>query len=493
VMIYMAGDNNLTDECVHALTQIKEVDGLKDDICVLAQFDPKGGQLKSHRYHLTPNGKHASLSEDFKTWGRNKHKFKHPDYTEHAWWWKYRSPDVDNRYETNTGSPVTLFDFVAWCVERHPADCYLLVISGHGGGTEKGYLLRDEHPDDALTIWELQVALNAIKDILEVDIDVIGMDSCLMTMAEVSFQLKGLARYLVGSEGYSPIAGWPIKQILERMRNDLAGITHSNPDKRKEEERSAVAKGIVEEYLNYYLDYGIGGLSVDQSALDLDVADTVKKKIDALAIALRNEMPKRAFQRAVVWSHWRAQSYNGEQFVDLYDFCDLLKNEYRGKKVRDACHAVLDTEAAFVPYSGYSGPAFQDSHGVSIYFPWAEIDPNYYAVRFAKRAFTRRRKGSKRRSIQPSEWVAFLKEYILATRRKQRDKGEAYGDNSYPYAARHTEGKHAPGKSMLPQILSMRNPAISAGVSKCILNQAQRKKYLEDLEELTERAAGHPQ
>jgi hypothetical protein len=496
VMVYLAGDNNLTDECVHALTQIKEVDALQENgIHVLAQFDPKNSRLKSHRYELTHVSQHASLSADFKNWGRNEIEFQHPDYTEHPWWKRHSIEDVDDRNETNTGSPVTLFDFVAWCITQRPAECYLLIVSGHGGGTEKGYLLRDEHPDDALTIWELQVALEAMRERLNVHIDVLGMDCCLMTMAEVSFQLQGLADYLVGSEGYSPIAGWPLKPVLERMRDDLKNIPYNGPNdqERIEVERRAIAMGIVQEYVNYYLDYAIGGLSVDQSALRLSVAGNVKERIDALSIALRSQMRNPAFQRDIVWSHWRAQSYNGEQFVDLYDFCGLLRDECgNDTEIGKACQAILDTEPEFVPYSCYSGPTFQYSRGVSIYFPWAEIDPNYYAVRFAKRRSAQQRADGGEPPLVPSEWVEFLKEYIIQTRREQRDKKgpPAYGDNSYPYAARHTEGKHAPGKSMLPEVLSMRNPPISAGVSECIRAQDENERFLGAL---TQGAVGHPQ
>ena len=500
VMIYMAGDNNLTDECVHALTQIKEVDQLEENkICVLAQFDPKGGRLKSHRYKLTHNREHTSLSADFKDWENNRVEFSHPHYRDFTWWRNYTVPDVDDRFETNTGSPVTLFNFVAWCVERWPADCYLLIISGHGGGTEKGYLLRDEHPDDALTIWELQVALESIRDVLGVHIDILGMDCCLMTMTEVAFQLQGeergreLANFLVSSEGYSPIAGWPLKEVLERMRNDLVRIPYPSAnqradEERKEAERRAIARGIVEEYVNYYLDYAVGGLSVDQSALDLRVSRDVKDRIDALAIALRDEMNDRDFQRIIVWSHWRAQSYNGEQFVDLYDFCAELRDECGNEsKIGQACQAVLDTQPAFAPYSCYSGPTFQYSRGVSIYFPWAEIDPNYFAVRFSRGG---RGEDGQPSASEPSEWVAFLKEYIVRTRREQRDTNgpSVYGDNSYPYAARHTEGKHAPGKSMLPVILSMRNPPISAGVSECIRERVNVERSLSQMN----RIAGRP-
>ena len=49
VMVYLAGDNNLTEESVFSLT---EMEGVQTDgrIAVIAQFDPKSSRIPSHRY-----------------------------------------------------------------------------------------------------------------------------------------------------------------------------------------------------------------------------------------------------------------------------------------------------------------------------------------------------------------------------------------------------------------------------------------------------------
>ena len=486
VMIYLAGDNNLTDECVHALTQMKEVDGLDEQkIGVLAQFDPKGGRLKTHRYRISSAKKNPSMSADFEPWVKSEKTFNHPKYKDFTQVInELRGAPPKKERETNTGSPITLFDFVSWCIEKHPADNYMLVLSGHGGGTEKGYLLRDEHPADALTTWEMQVALEEIQNQHNgLVIDILGMDACLMTMAEVSYQLRGGAKLMVGSAGYSPIAGWPFKTVLTRMRDELERIKEPDPEKRKEMERIAVANGVVEEYVRYYLDYSIGGLSVEQSALDLRRAGELKTAIDRLAEALCAEFPvddkkaNKEFNHALVLAHWKAQSYNGEEFVDLYDFCALLREHYAKPSVVDACEAVLATEGSFVVRSCYSGPTYQYSHGVSIYFPWAEIDIDYKAVTFG---------------FDNSKWRRFLEDYVVATRRDPRDvprrktseKGlEEFGDNSQPYAMRHGPGRHGPGRGMLPEISSMRNPPIAVGISQCVHNKEVKEQSFKGMEQ----------
>ena len=50
VMVYLAGDNNLTDESVFALTEMKNAVISDDRVAVIAQLDPKSGSIPSHRY-----------------------------------------------------------------------------------------------------------------------------------------------------------------------------------------------------------------------------------------------------------------------------------------------------------------------------------------------------------------------------------------------------------------------------------------------------------
>ena len=51
VMVYLAGDNNLTSECMFALTEMKGA-ALSKDLNVIAQFDPSDPYLPSHRYEI---------------------------------------------------------------------------------------------------------------------------------------------------------------------------------------------------------------------------------------------------------------------------------------------------------------------------------------------------------------------------------------------------------------------------------------------------------
>jgi hypothetical protein len=47
-------------------------------------------------------------------------------------------------------------------------------------------------------------------------IDIVGMDSCLMSMAEVAHELRGSVKYMISSESFGPQSGWPYGRIIER-------------------------------------------------------------------------------------------------------------------------------------------------------------------------------------------------------------------------------------------------------------------------------------
>ena len=388
VMIYMAGDNNLSEECVYSLTQIKE--SLKDipELSVIAQFDPSGVRAETKRYDLT----HAhTLTKDAESTG-----------------WK--------ALETNTGEPLNLLDFIRWGISDYKAARYMVVLVGHGSGTDDDFLLRDENPPDSLSILELRDVFETItRDGNRIDI--LGMDTCLMSMAEVCYELKRTnLTYLVGSEGFSPNTGWPYATIIAKLTAKilLGGATPK-----------WLAELITEEYKNFYVPYINGGISVDQSVLEIGkidpVSDAVRDLVDKLRAEIKaNELdylkPK---QNALLLAHWETQSYNGEVFVDLYDFCDRLELRYKlipdSGEVPAACRAVKRAIGDLVTKGCYAGAAFQFSFGVSIYFPWAFQSPTYSNLSFPKE----------------THWLDFLKDYHDVTRRKPprcrdvRDTGRA--------------------------------------------------------------------
>lgn len=441
VMVYLAGDNNLTTECMFALTEMKLAD-FGQQINVIAQFDPSDPYLPTHRYHIQRCGHRKSFHHDIidracYVTDKGEVKFQREsaaaerlaekragmrDYRTPAWNEAYLtgSPEEEaiNTDDTDCGSPITLYNFISFCIENYEAEHYLVVLSGHAGGTERDYLMRDESSSGSLTFNELKKVFQRVRDDdLQRPIDIIGMDNCLMSMAEISYELRGLAQIVVGCESFSPASGWPYREVLERLAKDFV-----TPCLRPGESLvEAAARAIVKEYVNYYANYWMAGLSVTQSALNISKVENLRELIEGLGQMMEQQLvgelvedpssdssTGRPFQDALLLAHWEAQSYNGEQFVDLYDFCDCLQTRIGDGLIAQQCEAVKEfIESEFVLRSCYSGPVYQYSYGVSLYFPWSHVAPSYWNLDFVK-------------DSQGMGWGSFLKTYTLLTRRMPR-------------------------------------------------------------------------
>lgn len=446
VMVYLAGDNNLTSECMFALTEMKEA-VLGKDVNVIAQFDPSDPYLPTHRYEINRSSKSTNLHHDiidharfYK--GRGEVIFR-KESTKACSLAKERKtarksaltklekaslttakPDKIITDDTDTASPITLYNFISFCIENYQADRYMVVLSGHSAGTERDYLLKDESSARSLTFNELkQVFKRVKKDRRGKLIDIVGMDNCLMSMAEICYELRGLTEIVVGCESFSPASGWPYRQILERLSRDFVKPKLS----RGQSVNRETAKAIVEEYVNYYSTYWMAGLSVTQSALDVTKVEGLHIEVNELARLLEKELVKEAgnkkanckppkerlFANSLLLAHWEAQSYNGEQFVDLFDLCDCLVRRLESPAIVAQCVRVKEfIEKEFVLKSCFCGAAYQYSYGVSMYFPWAQVAPGYWNLDFVN---DKKNKG----------WGNFLRAYTALTRRLPRGWNEA--------------------------------------------------------------------
>jgi hypothetical protein len=526
VMVYLAGDNNLTDASVFAMTELKRVTP-GGNVNIITQFDPMDDYLPTHRYQIGKNDtpdRIRPLSDDIidtsETTGFRResafargHDRVRRDARERGRQASVaeagrlaaeeglrvaaelaqlrggappialQSAELNTLFiepekrtirpnETDTGSPITLYNFMSLCVQEFPADHFMVVLSGHGAGLATDFLLRDDSPAGSLTIGELQGAFKQLSvELGNQPIDILGLDTCLMSMAEVAYELRGLVKVMVSSESYSPVSGWPYRQIISNLKDLVEQSLIDTTLQDGLEQR--LATNIVEEYVNFYADYALGGLSVDQAALNVGEADTLRDRVDRFANAMTEELEKDQpeFVDKIVMAHWEAQSYNGELFVDLIDFCDcLLKRQTTGTVFETGLELKSFLEEQFVLKSCYSGPVYQYSHGVSIYFPWSRVDDEYRNLDFID---SRARSG----------WGKFLKVYTNLTRRAPRDtsstnaffrKNREVDTRQY----RNTQGRGPEGQN---RITSMRNPPVYAEPEACIRERDNLREGLMSL------------
>ena len=267
-MLYLAGDNNLSDAGDADLAEIRAI-GSTRDVNIVAQFD-NAGSAGTRRFLIQKDG----LNEA-----------------------------VDDRGETNSGSPEMLTDFVNWATVSYPAHRYALVLWNHGSGWEPSEVDRiarsvgsrdynarelnersssklgrvlfrttlekvfkidtpneraicsDDGSGHSLDTVEFGNVLNQVVGRLDGPIDVLGMDACLMSNFEVAYQARRYAKFVVASEEVEPNQGWPYTPILDWLTK--------NPDASSAD----FAAGIVREYVASYERMKYRG-PVTQSALN---------------------------------------------------------------------------------------------------------------------------------------------------------------------------------------------------------------------------------
>jgi hypothetical protein len=451
ILLYMSTDNSLSEEGVYTLKELKKVAAA--DVQVFAQFDPVGRGNKTRRFLIRSADPSGILTEECDQFGR----------------------DLG---ETDMSDPETLRRFlVAGVREFSDTTHFMLSLIGHGGGISEGFFLRDEERrlsdiPSAFPLADLKKRVFDDDELLnELDgrkFNVLGFDSCLMSMVEVCYEIRdcNALEYVVASEGFTLNSGWPYHQVVSKL-SKLTG---------KKVEPLDLAKLIVGEYANFYADYHFGGLSTDISVVDLKRIRPLTDRIGELADALvhkfeeeidmtpdeTEELPGdiqagklfyklagKPFQDSIILAHWAAQSYNGEQSIDLYDFCLMLQKRahaFEGddfkknpESIYNYCKRVMDEiyneeTDHVVDLTCDNGAAFQFSHGVSISLPWSRVNipPNYPTLRF---------------SSEVPGWVRFINAYVDATQRLPHQSQPQSRLRSTPPYSKGPEGR----------ILSMRN------------------------------------
>jgi hypothetical protein len=397
-MVYLAGDNNLDANGVTDLREMKRV-GSNPALNVIAQFDRAGAKTETRRFYLRRG---TSVDADA----------------------------VKKLGETNTGDPQALLDFIQWGIQNYPAERYLVTLWNHGqgwddtdiyaaerfraihrlargrirhslfrtnaraavragagGGTQRAILL-DDDAKDFLDNLELKKVVATVAKSLGRKLDVLGMDACLMSMAEVGYQVRESVEHTVGSEQTEPMDGWPYHTILAALAakpgmsaKDLCAV-------------------IVDKYIASYPP----SEGVTQSACNLGKADALAKAMSGLAKALSSALGTDAGRQGILLARTQVQSYEVADNVDLADLCRLLQRHVGATSVvGSAAQAVLEVvtgSGGFVSKTAFKGRAVGNSNGLAVYFPTRNISPLYATLDFSKK----------------TGWGTFLKKYVASSR-----------------------------------------------------------------------------
>ena len=349
VMIYLDADNNLESAGIDDINEMEMV-GSSTDVNIVVQAD------RIPNYDISNNN-----------WTTTRRYYITQDFDPI----QINSLLIGDLGELNMGDSQTLIDFGNWAVTDYPAKKYLLVIWNHGGGFRSTGLAKDIAWDDTsggdkITMSELEYALSVISTQAGKNIDIVGMDACMMAMTEVAYQIKNYTDILVTSEESVPNDGWPYDTILSQLV--------SNPTMSPNQ----LATNIVDSYIFSYT----ASDNVTHSAIDLSYINTLANQLSNLATAIISDTVT-PLNNYILASN-SCQYYYDADFIGLYDFCNKVLTYSNSVSVKNIALSIQQTLNSAVLRWGYNGWGVNGSRGLSIYFPYTYYDTYYNNTDFAQ-------------------------------------------------------------------------------------------------------------
>jgi len=313
-----------------------------------------------------------------------------------------------------------LENFIGYCIENNPAKHYLLLLVGHGQIVANDAFLFDENPASGITLLELGGIMQRFTTKVKEqggEFELLGLHSCSMSAIEVAYELKGTAKYMMASEGFSYVGSWPYRQLLKKIFNT------TEDRKLNDDIVQELIQRVYELSLYNATDFAFSGYSHDLALISLaeDKIMAFMEPFLQLTGILRKGLNNPRDQQFIQLAHLKSQSFWRESYTDIYDFCQCLKENYdENDPVARACSDVIrqlkpkdPPFTGFVVFSDNFGWEYQFAHGLSIYFPWnIPLGPVRKSPlhQYKKYAFsTEHQRGD--------SWHNFLKEYLKKTMR----------------------------------------------------------------------------
>ncbi len=214
-MVYLAGDSNLTSQCITVLQQLEAVE-YNGSVRVLACFDSNTPWPKGSRY-LAINGKWSKNNEDLDweiyndlivTKDRN-HEIQAADV------FRGDKPRGSRMKRKNVAEG--LKRFIDWAMNQGNSDHYMLVLYGHGPVVAGTTFLARENPPSSLRMKDLPKILEPHFGHGKRKLDILAFQNCAMNGIETAYAVKDQVDYMIGSQGLVLSYGWPYERIISAL------------------------------------------------------------------------------------------------------------------------------------------------------------------------------------------------------------------------------------------------------------------------------------
>lgn len=187
ILVYLNADNDLYRFGFLNMAQMEAI-GSTAGMNIVVQFDPEPQGQPTTRYFVTKNPNPVNG--------------------------KITSQVLEQLPETDMGNPKTLSEFLVWGVQKYPAKKYAVIVWNHGNGWQG--VSYDDNPRSHLTMPELRAGFETMNAAISQQrqvrsrapqIDLVNFDACIMSALEVGYELKDVAKYMVGSQFNEPGEG----------------------------------------------------------------------------------------------------------------------------------------------------------------------------------------------------------------------------------------------------------------------------------------------
>lgn len=377
ILCYMNGDNDLSNEVLHALDMMEMV-GSSDRVNVVALVD-------GHPKWLGPYDA---------AWSRTRllHLQADPRIG------RITSPVLEEWGEANMGTPQTLERFLRTAMATYPAQQYYFYMFAHSQGVldTRDYgptqsaktvsMSRDDTSGEKMPLDDFHQALK--QGLNGRRFELMVFFSCLANMVEVDYAMSDVTRYLVGSQDEIRLVNEPPGQYQIRglrFEQLIAGLKQTPAADIRE-----LGRALVDSHVDSYdqdvrlpTDDGVGQICRFSGGMALVDAAAMPQLVTVLDL-LAQQLIRHAEEDGVVQAMGAAlsatqpfASFLKMEYYDLSGFVRHLRAAVSQPELETACDRVLDLLANRVlVYARHTSDCA--ATGISIYLSHPLVPDNIF-------------------------------------------------------------------------------------------------------------------
>jgi len=345
IMVFVNAKNNLESYGLGDVNEMEKI-GSDDNVNIVAEL-----------------GRVTGYSTDDGDWTGSRRYLiqKDADTT------KITSPIVMEIAKSDMGSWEYLVGFSKWAMQNYPARHYVLVVWNHGAGWNKDLTFEsqkgisyDDETGNHITTPQMSQAMAQIGKI-----DIFAMDACLMQMAEVGYEIKDYADYIVASEETEPGDGYTYDTWLGPL---AAKPSMSAAD---------LSKTMVDSYTDHYQ-------TINQGATQSAVKTASFGKLVQLLDGWTAEVMAANDLVNVKNARTKAQAFYYSSNKDLYHFVKLVSDATANTAVAAKGKELMNfLKTDLIVHNRATGAKYANASGLAIYIP-TSYTSSYDSLSWAK-------------------------------------------------------------------------------------------------------------